>query len=753
MSIVRRSIVTSAATLGVLFGALLLCSAPALAAAPETPDLTVEAKVPSPPSPSTEAVLHGVLNPAAIAPSEVGTYEFLYKAGATCVGGTPVPIPPGMAMGGEHEEVTETLTGLTPNTEYTVCLVVHNSEMVPLEAVSTPVTFTTALAPEEPETIAVTANTTGTTATLNGELNPKAAVAAKDGYYFTYGSGGTCEGFTTTPGAEATGTKIKVSTPVIELEGSTEYTFCVVETNAAGESVTGRPSKFKTPTTKPVIPSETAPSVTPVGATLEAKINAEKQETSYRLEYSSEAAKLGTPEATVLTEGSFSGPGLSEAQTVGPVETGAVLIPETTYYYRVVATNGTGTENGKVESFTTLPAKKPLIEGSVSTSAFGQTTALLTGTVNPEYQVATKCEFQYATTEVALAGTPPSGPCHEPEASELGQGGSGVGVHASLTGLLPNTTYYYRLFVENATGSEGSTPPEHFLTLPNPPTVTTGEASAVTPNSATIAGSVNPGAKGQPAQDETTYWFQYGTDTNYSNQIPMVAGKAGEGESAVPETANLTGLEPGTTYYYRILASNNNAGTAQVVHGEGKTFKTPATPPVLSQVSVEGTSITQSSAVVGALLEAMGLPTRWELRLGSSEGNLQFQASGHTTSSSPLGLIVNVESLAPGTTYYYRLIAVNPDGESPSSEGKFTTLPAPPTISATQIPTTPLLTIPNNTFPEEETGKKTTKKLTNVEKLEKALKACKKESKGKRATCKKQAHRKYGPKPKKKHKK
>ena len=753
MSIVRRSIVTSAATLGVLFGAFLLCSAPALAAAPEKPDLTVEAKVPSPPLPSTEAVLHGILNP--LKAGELGTYEFLYKVGATCVSGAPVPIPPGTAMGGVHEEVTETLTGLTPNTEYTVCLVVHNS--VPLEAVSTPVTFTTALAPEKPETIAVTANTTGTTATLNGELNPKAALAAKDGYYFTYGSGGTCEGFTTTPGAEATGTKIEVSTPVIELEGSTEYTFCVVETNAAGESATGGPLKFKTPTTKPVIPSETAPSVTPVGATLEAKINAEKQETSYRLEYSIEKITVEKGEGTSLAEGSFSGPGLSEAQTVGPVETGAVLIPETTYYYRVVATNGTGTENGKVENFTTLAAKKPLIEGSVSTATFGQTTALLTGTVNPEYQVATKCEFQYATTE-ALAGTPPSAPCHEPEALELGQGGSGVPVpvHASLTGLLPNTTYYYRLFVENATGSEGSTPPEHFLTLPNPPTVATGEASAVTPNSATIAGSVNPGAKGHPAQDETTYWFQYGTNTNYSNQIPMAAGKAGEGESAVPETANLTGLEPDTTYYYRIVAGNNNAGTAQVVHGEGKTFKTIATPPVLSQVSVEGTSITQGGAVVGGLLEAMGLPTRWELRLGSSEGNLQFQAAGHTTSSSPLGLIVNVESLAPGTTYYYRLIAVNPDGESPSSEGKFTTLPGPPTSSTTQIPTTPLLKIPNNTFPEEEkekTGKKTTKKLTNNEKLEKALEACKKESKGKRATCKKQAHRKYGPKPKKKHKK
>ncbi len=45
------------------------------------------------------------------------------------------------------------------------------------------------------------------------------------------------------------------------------------------------------------------------------------------------------------------------------------------------------------------------------------------------------------------------------------------------------------------------------------------------------------------------------------------------------------------------------------------------------------------------------------------------------------------------------------------------------------------------------------KKLTNPEKLAKALKACKKQPKNKRATCEKQAHKKYGPKPKKKKKK
>ena len=309
----------------------------------------MEAHVPSPEHPSTEAVLHGVLNPAA--PGEAGTYEFLYKAGATCVGGTAVPIPPGLALGGEHEEVSETLTGLTPNTKYTVCLIVHNSEPVPLEARAS-VTFTTALPPETPVTQPATA-VTGTTATLNGELNP---AGPRNGWLPLHlRLGRDLRRLRDQPGRGSHGQENQSSTPAselegstVELEGSTEYTFCLVATNAAGETATGAPLKFKTPTTAPVIPSETAPTVTPVGATLEAKVNPENQATKYKLQYAGSKKKLEKGEGvTVLTEGVF--PGVAEEQTVGPAETGPVLTPSTTYYYRVVATNGTGTEDGKVE--------------------------------------------------------------------------------------------------------------------------------------------------------------------------------------------------------------------------------------------------------------------------------------------------------------------------------------------------------------------------------------------------------------------
>ncbi len=134
-----------------MVAAMALTTTPALAAAPEAPEVVVESKVPSPSSPSTEAVLHGVLNPGKVGVTgtyELDEYQFLYNAGATCAGGSVAPASPGISLGGGHEELpAETLTGLTPDTEYTVCLRAENTAKE--ATVSPPVTFTTAF-PQKP---------------------------------------------------------------------------------------------------------------------------------------------------------------------------------------------------------------------------------------------------------------------------------------------------------------------------------------------------------------------------------------------------------------------------------------------------------------------------------------------------------------------------------------------------------------------------------------------------------------------------
>jgi hypothetical protein len=98
------------------------------------------------------------------------------------------------------------------------------------------------------------------------------------------------------------------------------------------------------------------------------------------------------------------------------------------------------------------------------------------------------------------------------------------------------------------------------------PGATTGATAAVTQTSATLKGSVNPHGSA------TSYDFQYGKTAAYGAQTGPAS--AGAGGSAVAVAAPVVGLEPATTYHYRLVASNA-AGT---VVGGDRSFKTPRQP-------------------------------------------------------------------------------------------------------------------------------------------------------------------------------
>ncbi len=108
------------------------------------------------------------------------------------------------------------------------------------------------------------------------------------------------------------------------------------------------------------------------------------------------------------------------------------------------------------------------------------------------------------------------------------------------------------------------------------PAVTTGAFSALTSNSANLAGAVNPNARA------TTVRFAFGKTTAYGSLTPAVP--AGSGVAAVAAAAALTGLEPSTLYHYRATATNGD-GT---VVGADKTFTTPATPKTTTPTTPPG---------------------------------------------------------------------------------------------------------------------------------------------------------------------
>jgi len=103
--------------------------------------------------------------------------------------------------------------------------------------------------------------------------------------------------------------------------------------------------------------------------------------------------------------------------------------------------------------------------------------------------------------------------------------------------------------------------------------------------------------------------------------------------------------------------------------------------------------------------------------------------------------MLTLEDLQPGTTYYYRLVATNADGTTYGEDETFTT---PGYLSPIIQPATPpLLAIPAIAFPAETTGVRGTGALTEAQKLEKALKACGRKPRKKRAGCERRVRKKF----------
>jgi hypothetical protein len=111
-----------------------------------------------------------------------------------------------------------------------------------------------------------------------------------------------------------------------------------------------------------------------------------------------------------------------------------------------------------------------------------------------------------------------------------------------------------------------------------------------------------------------------------------------------------------------------------------------------------------------------------------------------------------VTALLPDTTYHYRLLATNRSGTVYGADETFTTLSygAEPLIapaSPVLLPATPMPVPVTQEGTEPSGGVKAFKaKLTTAQLLSKALKACHRQAQSKRATCERQARKKYGKK-------
>lgn len=237
------------------------------------------------------------------------------------------------------------------------------------------------------------------------------------------------------------------------------------------------------------------------------------------------------------TVGCTPGPG-SGNSPVGVSASIGGLSANSTYHFRIVATNAGGTSYGSDASLATLPNPPTVVTGSASSVT--QTSAVLNASVNPNGGMVSSCILEYgATTSYGQ-----SAPC----SPSPGAGSEAVAVSASITGLVAKGEYHYRVVAANA-GGVAFGADAIVATLPEPPSVTTEAATMLTLTSAELNATIDPNG------GNTECRFEYGTTASYGSSVPCSA-QPGSGTAAVGVAAIATGLNPNTTYHFRVVAQN-----------------------------------------------------------------------------------------------------------------------------------------------------------------------------------------------------
>lgn len=412
-------------------------------------------------------------------------------------------------------------------------------------------------------------------ATLNGSANPNGASTV----YFEYGT--TPDFGSRTPDRDLSGsTPRSFAASLSGLKGATTYFYRAVLFNAA-TTITGSTLQFTTVPNPPVAATGAPANVTASSATFVGAVNPNGVQASAYFEYGlTTAYGQSTPVQRIpagFTTVSVQAPNLP-------------LIADGAYHYRLVASNSAGTAFGNDVLFQVregggsgsgAPTAPPEVTADEAV-AVGTETAILQGSVNPNGGT-TLVRFEYGLTEAYGTSTASQG---------AGNGDSPAAVAIPVQGLLPATTYHFRMTASNSlgetSGSDGT-----FTTDAPPPTAVTGESTVLTSTSVRIDGSVR--ARGATAE----VWVDYGTDGITFDSTRATPGEV-TGDQVTEVAAELVDLAQGVTYFYRVRA----VGEGGVGMGEVLSFEVDSLSGLIQQYPPGVASSARQGSVAVTLIPA-----------------------------------------------------------------------------------------------------------------------------------------------------
>ena len=376
-------------------------------------------------------------------------------------------------------------------------------------------------------------------ATLNAAVTPNGSDTTAG---FEYGTS-TSYGSTTTAQSIGNGNSPQsISSDLSGLAANTTYHYRAIATNAQGTSY-GPDQSFTTSTILPQATTTAASFVTNGSASLNGTVNPNGMPTTVHFEYGVQPNVL-----------SFATAPQDAGSTSGNVDKWASVIdltPNTTYFFRIIATSGGNIIAGSVQSFTTLSVKPLII--SFGASGVTSTGATLNATVNANGSDA-NAWFEYGTSENYDNWT---------VAQDVPLLGGDTEISTTLGGLATGRIYHFRVGAWNSNGITYSAD-QTFSTGYPPPNVTTGAASPVSSNTATVNGTINANGRA------SGYWIEYGSGNNLTSDTRKSASDDAESYGSFSYTSpNNNGGSGFGTYNFYTTTSSSRGGILLVTASSG----------------------------------------------------------------------------------------------------------------------------------------------------------------------------------------
>ena len=366
----------------------------------------------------------------------------------------------------------------------------------------------------------------------------------------------------TVSGADVVSTNVALTS----LSAATKYFFRLVGENSAGTLI----SPTYTLTTKtatsaaPTVAVNGATLITAYSAQLNGTVNPNGLATEIQVTYSPDPAFL-TNVKTISGRTYSTGGTSAVSLNVTPIN----LLGDTTYYYKIGATNSFGYSLTSSMSFKTLiaPGIAPAVSVTAPTIGLNPESQTFSGFVNPQSQPTTVV-FNYARDSGFTFGI---GSVTLPVVNS----DTVTPISVVVNGLIPGQTYYVRFDASNESGlTFGNTVYGRVNSVM--PQIFSAAHSLVTNSTVKFTSSINAGASNSRNS------FVYSTTPTFDT-FTAIDGTPFAVTSAVTTTisASVAGLTPGTTYYYRarLMAYTGPFAYSGFMYGQTQSFTTTGVAP------------------------------------------------------------------------------------------------------------------------------------------------------------------------------